>query len=576
MAAKTVDNNDTLQRCRRAIRSMVRSVERCSLPPLSPAFAALGGSDLADALVAHRIVKNLSSKAVPAKERRENTIRSMLHYDSEGLTSFDYRALPQPYRGKLLQAKAWLHEHFSRVPRSHRFRPPSGETSETAYGEVDLICKLGDPQQWRVSLEASHEAAAVCYHNHQLRRVVRSLFRSQDPEGWRARVKGWYKQCPPGVRPGWFCFHRMFVDCCIIQNVSRLSTVAKNAEKDRPISMEPLWNMVAQLSYAWDLREVLRAQLGIDLSSRAALHRTLIRHAEKATVDFANASNSNWMVVLEWLLPSSMFRKLSQLRTPICEWNGEYHYYNMLAPMGCGFTFEVMTIVLLALSRVFDNGATVFGDDVIIDASVAEDFIALTSFLGWQVNTDKSFVEGNFRESCGGFHDLSTGTDLRSFDFHDPEDLFDCTTTANKLYRLLEFDQVSPRIRKVLLSCYCNLIKLLPCDTFRDASLISEPLPSGVVLVPDGFSRRWNEIGTRESLVSGYWFTPVVVRRKWVLEPVVSRPKVDDVTEAHYLACYLRRGKPYEALSRKQNLRLQSEISYRGIPLAAVPLFTFI
>lgn len=574
MQTKRITQGDTLQSCNKAIRRLVRRVEHCNFPPLGPSFSSLEGSSLADALIGHRITKNLSSHAVPAKERRENTIRSMLHYDRNGLTAFDYRTLPQPLRGQLLHAKAWLHNHFGLVPRSHRFRPPSGETSETAFGHVDLICKLQDPSQWRVSLEASREAAAVCYHNHLLKRIVRARFREQNPVTWKAMTKRWYGM-HKGSNPGFRVFHLMFVDCCSIQNVSRLSTVTKNAEKDRPISMEPFWNMVAQLSYAGDLREVLRVKLGIDLESRAALHRTLIRHANKATIDFANASNSNWTCVLEWLLPRHMFSKLMSLRTPICEYDGEYHYYNMLAPMGCGFTFEVMTIVLLALSRSFDPGSSVFGDDVIIETKTADAFIELTAYLGWQVNSSKSFTEGNFRESCGGFHDLSSGEDILSYDFHEPEHLYDVATCANKLFRLLEKGQISSSLRSHLLSCYCELIRLLPSDTFRENRPDLETLPDGVVLVPRGFEMPRERIGNVEGLVSGYWHRAVVVKKKWTIRSEVSRPAVLDVTDLSYLACYIRRGKPYDALARKTRVTYDSVMSTCGKPLATVPLLSF-
>lgn len=576
-AKKVRTQADTLKSCRNALSRLARDMRSLNLPPLGPDFSTLGGSDLADALVAHRVIKNLPERAVDPAVRRATTISSMLEYDREGLTDFDYRSLPQPFRGKLLEAKAWLHKYFGKVKRSHRFRHPSGETCETAFGDVDLLSKLSDPGQWCVSLEASHEAAAVCYHHRYLKRIVRERFREIYGPTWKQVSQSWYDDRPVGVRPGWYVFHRMFVECCTIRNVSRVSTVVKNAEKDRPISMEPFWNMVAQLSYAGDLRETLRVKLGIDLESRAALHRTLIRHAKKATIDFANASNSNWTVVLRWLLPQSMYTKLMQLRTPVCEVGGEYHCYNMLAPMGCGFTFEVMTIVLLAFSRVFDDGSTVFGDDVIIEASQADNFISLATLCGWKINWSKSFKEGNFRESCGGFHDLSTGQDILSYDFHALENLFDACTLANKLHRLLERSQVGPVVRKHLLSCYCKLLKALPTDVFRVATDVRVELPDGVVMIPQGLERYLldREPGKTEALVSGYWQRPVIVKKKWSLTPIVSRPIVRDVDNLCYLACYLRRMKPYEALMRKTTVEYKSVISTCGTPLVTVPLFDF-
>lgn len=575
---KHTSHRKIVQSCAKDLGHLVRGLERSGLPPLGPAFSALSGTDLADALIGHRACKYLKATKRPATQRRQETVASMLAYDSDGLTTFDYRQVPQPYRGLLLQAKCLLAEWLSPqyLKRSHRFRPPSGETAVTSHGEVDLLCKLQDSSQWNVSLEASWEAAAVCYHNVQLKRLVRQRYRASNPF-WRDELSRWRTLSSGNV--GFKVFHRMFVSLCNILNVSRLSTVPKDGEKDRPISMEPLWNMVAQLSYAGDLRSALSSALGITLERTAELHRTLIRHADKATIDFANASNSNWLCVLEWLLPRHVFTKLSELRTPVCEFDGEYHYYNMLAPMGCGFTFEVMTIVLLALARVLDRGASVFGDDVIIDTEHAETFVALTAHCGWKVNNSKSFVNGNFRESCGGFHDLSTRTDLLSYDFKEILTEADCTTTANKLYRLLEANQCSLEVRGLLLSCYCSIIKRLPHDVLRRSSLELEALPEGVALVPDKVfeilvpDRQPSKI---ERLVAGYWHTPILVMRQWETKQSVSRAIVRDNVDHTYYLCYLRRGKPYEARNRSKSINYRSVIPTSGTPLATVPLFSFI
>jgi len=567
-----------IRSCRKDLDFLVRDLERLGLPALGPRFSALGGTELADALVAHRARKFLKAEKKPATIRRQETIASMLAYDSAGLTTFDYRTVPQPFRGHLLTAKRLLADWLGpkHLKRSHRFRPPSGETAVTSHGDTDLLCKLQDPSQWNVSLEASKEAAAVCYHNQQLKRLVRERYRASNPY-WREEVARWRAASSGNI--GFAVFHRMFVSLCNILNVSRLSTVPKDGSRDRPISMEPMWNMVAQLSYAGDLRQALRSALGITLERVAELHRTLIRHANKATIDFANASNSNWMCVLEWLLPRHVFAKLSKLRTPVCEYNGEYHYYNMLAPMGCGFTFEVMTIVLLALARSLDRGATVFGDDVIIEVEHAMTFVKLTNYLGWQVNNDKSFVSGNFRESCGGFHDLSTGVDLRSYDLHEIVTELDCCTTVNKLYRLLEARQVGQRVRGILLSCYSKMIMRFPHDVWRKASTVHEPLPEGVVLVPDRVyevldpGRQPSKI---ERMVAGYWHTPVLVKRQWETVQSVSRKiQRDNIDQVHYL-CYLRRGKPYEARNRTKLINYKTVIPTSGTPLATVPLFSFI
>lgn len=570
-----VTQRDRLRSAKHAVRKLVSRTQHLALPAFGPALSSLEGPALADAVIGHRIAKNLAVTGVSAELRREHTIEAMLAYDRKGLTTFSYRQLQQPNRGLFLQAKELLALWLRDIPRSYKFRPPSGETVESSFGMTDLLLKLEDPDQWRVSLEASHEAAAVCYHNTQLKRLVKKRFRQKHGPLWGRVAMAWALSVPRHKR-AFHTFHRMFVDLCIIQNVSRVSSVPKNAEKDRPISMEPLWNMVAQLSYAYDLREQLYGATGIHLQSLAALHRTLIRHANKATVDFASASNSNWMCVIKSLYPKGVVSKLQALRTPICEYNGEYHYYNMLAPMGCGFTFEIMTLTLLALARVLDKGATVFGDDVVIEAAVAPAFISLTTDLGWVVNEKKSFVEGNFRESCGGFHDLAWGQDILSYDFHEITDLYEATTTCNKLFRLLEAKQCTGELRSLLLSCYCDLIRALPCDTFRDYTSIMEPLPDGVVLVHPTLLNGRTNFGVIEALVAGYWHRPVAVGRKWSYTQSVVIPRVDEIDDQAFLTAYLKRGCAYDVESRDKVLIYDLCEITGGQPLARVPLLSFI
>lgn len=565
---KIVSNaNTALMQCRDALRGYKPAA-------FGPQLGGISGSELADAVVSHRFIKNLDPAGLSPTGRREHAISNMLKYDEEGLTAFDYRTLPQPFRGKFLEARAWLHKNFSRVPRSHVFRPPSGESVTTNRGDVDWLSKLQDPVHWAVSLEASYEAAAVCYHNNALKRVVRDRFR-KGRDDWHSFVTEYHRQ---GLKP-FAIFHRMFVDCCTISAVSRLSSVRKNAGTDRVISMEAFWTMVAQLSYAADLRSVLRQKVGVDLDSRADLHRSLIRLAQKATIDFSNASNSNWIVVLRELLPKAMYDKLMSLRTPTVyadttEYAKHYAHLNMLAPMGCGFTFEVMTIVLLALSRAFDPGSTVFGDDVIIDRGVATDFTTLATLCGWKINETKSFIEGNFRESCGGFYDLKKDQYIISYDFHEVEDMHSLCTTGNKLRHLLVSRQVGPDVRKALLRLYCKIVKLVPSDAFRHRSDCLSELPDGVLIVPDGFATYATENEVCR-LASTYLHRQVAVGRAWSIRLDTSRPKVMDVNTPLYRAAYLRRGCTY-APEDRQSKRCVYGTKVIGSEhgLAAIPLLS--
>lgn len=574
--ATTSAREERLEAARGAQVKLVRRLAGLGTPALGPDFATLGGEDLADALVVHRLSKHFQgdgSQTNP-KVRKDSTIAAMLHYDStKAITRFDYRTLPQPYRGQVLMARASLATFFKGFKQSRRFRAPTGETVVGTGGLVDLMFKLSDPQQWNVSFEAASDAAAICYNNTSLKRLVKERFRETVPL-WNVHVRRLYKRARElGVSPGWYVFKQMFLSCCTIKNYSRLSTVAKNATTDRPISMEPLWNMIAQLSFARDLRDQLMLVYGIDLTQRANLHRTLIRHARKATVDFSNASNSNWLAVLEFLLPPKIFRKLCDLRTPVCEYKGRFHHYNMLAPMGCGFTFEVMTIVLLHLGRVLDKGCTVFGDDVIIEADQASTFIGLTQHLGWVVNTSKTFLEGNFRESCGGFHDLSTKTDILSYEMHEIKDEIGICVTANKLYRLITRGTISLDLKQLLYSCYRSLIRVLPDDVYRSPDEVLEDLPDGVALVdPRLIVSNTSKVS---ALASSYLHTKMRNARVFGYQPIhleaVDSPRV-------LLASFLHRGSSYTPEQRTVDKKVIKTVVYADCngSLASVPLLSFI
>ena len=81
---------------RRVLSTIAKAVRGCGNPPLGPDFSRLTGEALADALVAHRFVKNLPVKEINSVERRRRTLRETLEYDTNGLSTFDWRSLPQP------------------------------------------------------------------------------------------------------------------------------------------------------------------------------------------------------------------------------------------------------------------------------------------------------------------------------------------------------------------------------------------------------------------------------------------------------------------------------------------------
>jgi hypothetical protein len=222
---------------------------------------------------------------------------------------------------------------------------------------------------------------------------------------------------------------------------SRFSTVPKNNKKRRPINIEPFGNILVQRQQGNFIRGILEDRVGVNLDDLADIHKVKISDNSKATIDLSNASDSNSLALLEFLLPKRFFTALLQSRSSfLFGADKNYHELNKMSSMGNGFTFELMTIVLTSICRVLDEEATVFGDDIIIDKDVAPRLIQLLKEVGWVVNEEKSFIEGPFRESCGAnFHD-DIGY-IKSYDFLFPETIADCANILNKANALSEYPQ---------------------------------------------------------------------------------------------------------------------------------------
>jgi hypothetical protein len=248
---------------------------------------------------------------------------------------------------------------------------------------------------------------------------------------------------------------------------NRFATVPKDATKDRGIAAEPSINVFYQLALGRVLRNRLRNSTGgmVDLNVAAEVHRRVACDASidsrYATLDLRNASNSVSCNLVKLCLPHWWYEALESLRSPFTLFRtdpglkGErWVKLEMFSSMGNGYTFELETILFAAiacesLSRcglpaVFGRDVYVFGDDIIVPTDGARAVTAALEFCGFQLNLDKSFSEGNFRESCGG--DFFNGTAVRPFFLKgEPHEPTDFIVIANGL-RALDH-QLSPPSR---------------------------------------------------------------------------------------------------------------------------------
>jgi hypothetical protein len=191
------------------------------------------------------------------------------------------------------------------------------------------------------------------------------------------------------------------------------TSVDKDALKERGISTQPSINVAAQLAVGRLFRLRLRRR-GIDLDMLQLIHRRKACEASlsgaAATIDLRNASDTEARKLIQLLFSHEWFFLLDSLRVPfsiIRSSTGvdERLYLQKFSGMGNGYTFELETIVFLAICRVVcGNGddVSVYGDDIIVPSEKAALVVKALRFFGFQPNLKKTCIVGPFRESCGG------------------------------------------------------------------------------------------------------------------------------------------------------------------------------
>jgi len=241
---------------------------------------------------------------------------------------------------------------------------------------------------------------------------------------------------------------------------SKYSFVNKTRTVARGICTEPSVNMWMQLGTGAILTRRLKSFFGIDLSNQPDKNRELARQGSIfesfATIDLESASDSMSNKMLRWLLPRSFFGVLKSLRCPTTELpSGEVLELNMVSTMGNGFTFPLQTMifssVVMAVYKYFGLPFTratsctlgsygIFGDDIIVVTRAAHFVERVLNLLGFVVNSDKSFVEGPFRESCGA--DYFLGFNVRGVYIKRLKTLQDLFVAINLLNRWSAKSQV--------------------------------------------------------------------------------------------------------------------------------------
>lgn len=213
---------------------------------------------------------------------------------------------------------------------------------------------------------------------------------------------------------------------------SKLISVPKTQKSPRLIAAEPS-------SHQW-IQQLLRSQL------EASVKKTELRrcitfgdqrpnqdlallgsvHGDYVTIDLSSASDrlTCWLVERFSRSNVTLLDRLHASRTRMVH-NGikpdlwQQLLLRKFSTMGSAVIFPLQTIIYSCLAiaavvtssneerlmqRAIEDAAAqvrVFGDDIIVPRYAYKRMLRLLHYVGLKVNHDKTFVHGNFRESCG-------------------------------------------------------------------------------------------------------------------------------------------------------------------------------
>jgi hypothetical protein len=184
---------------------------------------------------------------------------------------------------------------------------------------------------------------------------------------------------------------------------NRVTFVPKSAKVDRPIAVEPRWNIWLQKGVGAYIRARLRS-FGVNLDDQG-LNQSLAIYGSRtdkyATIDLASASDTMSKEVVAAVMPLPWLTVLDALRSPSFFLDGKWRKYEKWSSMGNGYTFELESLLFWAICSSINPDVSVYGDDLIVPAESFDRVVQALDLFGFRVNPEKSFKSGPFRESCG-------------------------------------------------------------------------------------------------------------------------------------------------------------------------------
>lgn len=202
----------------------------------------------------------------------------------------------------------------------------------------------------------------------------------------------------------------------------RMTSVPKDRNKRRLIGIEHARQQFQQQAVADCLRRTEWFQRWVNLEDQEQHIRFAAQGETKVTVDLSDASDRISLSLVDYLLPewSDLIRQTSSAFYELPKGAGSGRL-GMVATMGCGFCFELETLVFHIVAslagRIYDDDlrgvvlplahyasrCRVYGDDIIIPQQWYPTFQDLALKLGWVISEHKTCLTADFLETCGTY-----------------------------------------------------------------------------------------------------------------------------------------------------------------------------
>lgn len=195
--------------------------------------------------------------------------------------------------------------------------------------------------------------------------------------------------------------------------------VAKNLSSMRTICMEPTSLMYYQQGVWCQIDRYMSRHKKLshhirlhDQTYNKRLSQEGSRDQSFATIDLSAASDSVTWPLMKHLFFGTDYYKAALLTrsTSALLPDGNKITLHKFAPMGSTLCFPTQCLIFAAMCELVikhhgdrpQNAYSVYGDDIVIREEYAEDLGILLAECGFLLNTEKSYLTGRFKESCGG------------------------------------------------------------------------------------------------------------------------------------------------------------------------------